>query len=356
MTTLIKNAWYVAGWSSEIDDQLRRFEILGEAVLLFRREDGTVAALQDRCPHRLLPLSKGKRIGDRVQCGYHGMTFDSHGACTRVPGQDMIPRSAYVDTYPIVERHDIVWIWMGDKDRADPAKIFDLPQLSDPNWHAHQGGALHFNSNYLNVAENLVDPAHVSFVHPTTLGNAASENVPVHVSTEGETIVAWRWIRDAEPIGFFKAFGGFEGNVDRWHYYHLQLPSIAVIDFGSAPTEMQIAEDDRDAGTRVFALHLMTPVDENTTIDRWMHLRNTAVESPEASAKIDAMLQTAFDEDLEILEAIHAEEQRPRTRRPIRIAIDRGPMVYRKRISEMIERERTEDISGDPNPTYVYHD
>lgn len=356
MTTLVRNAWYVAAWSSEVDDSLRRFEILGEPVLLFRRSDGTVAALHDRCPHRQLPLSMGKRIGDHVQCGYHGLTFDSEGRCTRIPGQDRVPPSACVARFQIVERHEIVWIWMGDDALADEGDIFDMPELSDPAWHAHQGGALHIASNYLNVAENLVDPAHVSFVHPTTLGNAASENVPVHVSTEGKAITAWRWIRNAEPVGFFKAFGGFEGNVDRWHYYHLHLPSLAVIDFGSAAVEDAIGEDERDRGNRVFALHFMTPVDENRTVDRWMHLRNTALDDPEASARIDALLQKAFAEDVSILEAVHAEERRPRHRRPIRIAIDRGPMVYRKRIGELLERERTEDISSEPTPAFVYHD
>ncbi|WP_138465634.1 aromatic ring-hydroxylating dioxygenase subunit alpha [Poseidonocella sp. HB161398] len=356
MTTLVRNAWYVAAWSSEIDDTLRRFTILGDPVLLYRRRDGHVAALEDRCPHRLLPLSKGKRIGDAVQCGYHGLTFGPDGKCTRVPGQDKIPPSAYVDAYPVVEKNDIVWIWMGDPHRADPEKIFDLPQFYEAGWHAHQGDALYLKSNYLNVAENLVDPAHVSFVHPTTLGNSASENVPVHVSTEGPTITAWRWIRDAEPIGFFKAFGGFEGNVDRWHYYHLHAPSIAVIDFGSADAAAQIDEEDRDQGNRIFALHFMTPVNENETIDRWMHLRNTAIETAEASEKIDAMFRIAFGEDKEILEAVHAEEARPLKRRPIRLAIDRGPMVYRKRITEMLERERTDDVSAEPDGSYVYHD
>lgn len=356
MTTMVRNAWYVAAWSSEIDEKLRRFEILGEPVLLYRKTDGRIAALHDRCPHRLLPLSKGKRIGDEVQCGYHGLRFGPDGKCTRVPGQDKVPTSAFVDAYPVEERNDIVWIWMGDAHRADPDTIFTLPQFDDPKWHAHQGGALHIRSNYLNVAENLVDPAHVSFVHPTTLGNSASENVPVHVQTEGEAIVAWRWIRDAEPIGFFKAFGGFTGNVDRWHYYYLHTPCTAVIDFGSAPAEMQIPEDERDRGNRVFALHFMTPVNENYTIDRWMHLRNTAIETEEASARIDQMFQIAFDEDKEILEAVHAEETRPQKRRPIRIAIDRGPMVYRKRVAELLERERTEDASAAGNGAYVYHD
>lgn len=356
MTTFVRNAWYVAGWSREIDQELRRFVILDDHVLMYRREDGSVAALEDRCPHRQLPLSMGKRIGDQVQCGYHGLTFDSQGQCVRVPGQDRIPTSACVSAYPVEERHDIVWIWMGDPERADPGKIFDMPEFDDPRWAAHQGEALHLKSNYLNVAENLVDPAHVSFVHPTTLGNSASENVPVHVATEGEAIVAWRWVRDSEPVGFFKAFGGFEGNVDRWHYYYLYTPCTAVIDFGSAPVEAKIAEDERDKGTRVFALHFMTPVNEHYTIDRWMHLRNTAVENAQAAERIDGLLKMAFAEDKAILEAVEEEEKRPNQRRPIRLAIDRGPMVYRKRINDLLELERTEDVSAAPSPAYVYHD
>jgi vanillate O-demethylase monooxygenase subunit len=202
------------------------------------------------------------------------------------------------------------------------------------------------------VTENLVDPAHVSFVHPTTLGNAASENVPVHVSTSGDVISAWRWIRDGAPIGFFQEFGGFTGKVDRWHYYDLHMPSTAVIDFGSVDTEMNCPEEERDRGVRVFAIHFVTPVNANYTIDHWMHLRNTAVGEDAASSKIDAMFEIAFAEDKAILEAIHEEEQRPQQRKPVRIAIDKGPTVYRKRIRERIAAEAIDDLGEPVNPSF----
>ena len=352
----VKNAWYVAGWASEFGDDLRAVTILEENLVMFRNSKGVVVALEDRCPHRLLPLSKGKRIGDDIQCGYHGMTFNCEGKCVRVPGQDNLPPSAYVEAFPVHERHDIVWVWMGDPDEANVDDIFDMAEFTDPAWHAHQGEALHLKSHYLNVAENLVDPAHVSFVHPTTLGNAASENVPVHVSTKGNPITAWRWIRDAEPIGFFKKFGGFSGNVDRWHYYYLHLPCTAVIDFGSTDAAARLPEDERDKGVRIFALHFITPVNAGYSIDRWMHLRNTAVGDEAASAQMDAMFKTAFAEDKEVLEAIQREEERPQKRRPIRIAIDKAPNVYRKRIRELVEAERVEDLGVPVAPTYVHHD
>lgn len=354
--SFVKNAWYVAGWSKDFGDDLREITIVGQNMVMFRASTGGIIALEDRCPHRQLPLSKGKRIGDTIQCGYHGMTFNGAGKCVRVPGQDNLPASAYVDAFVVEERHNIVWVWMGDAARANPDDIFDMPEFSDPNWHAHQGDGLHLKANYLNVAENLVDPAHVSFVHPTTLGNASSENVPVHVKTSGEAIVAWRWIRDAPPIGFFQKFGGFTGNVDRWHYYYLNMPSTAVIDFGSSDAALNLPEDERNKGVRIFALHFVTPVTEDYTIDHWMHLRNTAVGDDAASEQMDGMFRVAFAEDKAILEAIHVEEQRPHARKPIRIAIDKGPNVYRKRIRDLIEAEATEDLGEPEKPTFVQHD
>jgi vanillate O-demethylase monooxygenase subunit len=346
----VRNAWYVAGWSRDLEKEILPFEIVGIKIAMFRDTSGRAHALEDRCPHRLLPLSKGKCLGDTIQCGYHGMTFDASGTCVRVPGQKNTLEQANVQAYPVAERHGIIWVWMGDADLADEDDIFEIPELSDDQWHLHHGGKLHLKAHYLNVAENLVDPAHVSFVHPTTLGNAASEDVPVHVSTSGDTIRAWRWIRDAPPIGFFQEFGGFKGHVDRWHYYDLHLPSTAVIDFGSIATEENCPEEERNRGVRVFALHFVTPVNENYTIDHWMHLRNAAVGEEAASSKIDTLLEMAFEEDKAILEAIHEAEQRPQSRQPVRIAIDKGPTVYRRRIRKMVEAEAVKEPGEPVNP------
>tara|TARA_B100000214_G_C23932552_1_gene611511 strand:+ start:217 stop:969 length:753 start_codon:yes stop_codon:yes gene_type:complete len=244
-----------------------------------------------------------------------------------------------VHAYPIEERHGIVWIWMGELKNANPSEIFDLPQFDDPNWHPHQGGILHLDCNYLSVAENLVDPAHVSWVHPTTLGSAASEDIPVQFDISGENIIAWRWIRDSAPIGFFQQHGKFKGNVDRWHYYYLYLPSIALIDFGSADTALKIQENQRYKGCQIYALHFITPVSRNYSIDRWMHIRNTAVGDDRVSKKMDEMFRIAFDEDKAILEAVQIQEEREASPPTLRLAIDKGAHSYRKRINKLIEAE-----------------
>jgi vanillate O-demethylase monooxygenase subunit len=335
----VLNCWYCAGWSRDIGAALTRETICERDIVLWRRADGGLAALEDMCPHRFLPLSEGKLVGDAVQCGYHGMTFDGSGACVRVPGQSAIPDRARVRAYPVAERNGVVWVWMGEPDKADEGRIFDLPQLSAEGWALHHGEALRIAAPYLAVAENLCDPAHVSFVHPTTLGNAASEDVPVQTRREGDVIVTWRWIRDSEPIGFFKKFGNFAGNVDRWHYYHLHTPNVAAIDFGSADARLALPEDERDRGVRIFAVHMLTPIDETTTLDRWMHARNTATDVEGVEDQMDAMFRTAFAEDVAILEAAQRQEERHPGRRQIDIASDAGAKLYRRTVERMLAEE-----------------
>jgi phenylpropionate dioxygenase-like ring-hydroxylating dioxygenase large terminal subunit len=68
----------------------------GKPVLLYRGESGSIAALEDRCCHRGLPLSHGCVRGEQIRCGYHGLTFDARGLCVHVPGQERIPPAARV--------------------------------------------------------------------------------------------------------------------------------------------------------------------------------------------------------------------------------------------------------------------
>ena len=100
----LKNHWYVAAWSEDVGRTPLRRVLLGESVCSFRKNDGSPIALADRCPHRKLPLSEGKLIGDVLQCGSHGLEFAHGGVCSHVSGQSTIPSWARVKSFPIVER------------------------------------------------------------------------------------------------------------------------------------------------------------------------------------------------------------------------------------------------------------
>lgn len=340
MKKYVLNTWYPLAWSREVKNELSAHRIVEKSVVLYRKVNGDVVAMEDMCPHRFLPLSMGRLKGDSVECGYHGLTFDCSGKCTRVPGQDMVPVNGRVATYPVCENLGLIWIWMGDPELADESTVFDLPQYRADGWSVVEGDALEIKANYLSLADNLCDPAHVSFVHLSTLGNSASEDIPVQyeVFNDEKKILTWRWVIDAPPIPLFEKYGGFNGNVDRWHYYHYHAPSIAIIDFGSADTGKGAPEGSRDDCIQIFACHFMTPVDENTTIDHWLHIKNFTADK-ETNESLSNDFRTAFAEDKCILEAIQVKEDENPGRKKLKISIDGAPVRMRRMVEKMISEQ-----------------
>lgn len=338
MSDYVLNTWYPLTWSRNVQRQLSAHKIIEREIVAYRTEAGQVVAMDDACPHRLLPLSMGKLKGDGIECGYHGMTFDATGQCVRVPGQRHVPPDGKVNSYPIHEHMGLVWIWMGDPALADTRKVFDLPEYHSKDWSAVEGDALEIKANYLSLADNLCDPAHVSFVHLSTLGNAASEDIPVKSEEHGDKLVTWRWILDAPAIPLFAKHGNFKGNVDRWHYYHYHAPSIAVIDFGSAETGTGAPEGRRDDCIQIFACHFITPVDQDTSIDHWLHVKNFQADA-KLNAELSADFRMAFAEDKAILEAIHRNERRYEGRKTVKIAIDVAPMKMRRLVDRLMEAD-----------------
>jgi len=341
-----RNNWYPLTWSRNITRKLSRHRILGMDLVVYRSEAGAVIALDDVCPHRLAPLSMGKLKGDAIECGYHGMTFGPDGRCLRIPGQPVIPPNARVPSYPLAEKMGLIWIWPGEPERADASRIYDLPQFGAPGWHAAEGDALRIETNYLNLADNLCDPAHVSFVHLSTLGNSASEDIPVEHSFDERGVLVWRWIRNAPPIPLFAKYGNFSGHVDRWHYYDYVAPSIAVIDFGSADAGAIADPEDRGKGLRIFACHFITPVDANVCIDHWLHVRNFALDDSDVDQRLHADFRVAFNEDKEILERIEQVTQARPDAKTIRLAIDAAPQRMRRIVERMVAADDEARLSA----------
>src|SRR3954469_10918708 len=130
----VKNCWYIAAEARELAREPLGRIYLEEPVVLYRKADGTPVALEDRCCHRRAPLSKGKVEGDSLRCGYHGFLYEPGGRCTWVPGTDRVPSNARVRSYPVVEKHRWIWIWMGEAAKADPAFVPDLHYNDSTGW------------------------------------------------------------------------------------------------------------------------------------------------------------------------------------------------------------------------------
>ena len=200
--SFLKNAWYVAASVDEVDATLRGITVLGEHVCVFRTAGGEVIGLEDACPHRKLPLSKGRLKDDQVECGYHGLTFDCAGKCVWAPGEGRIPSNANVRAYPMAERYGLVWIWMGNPALADEGEIFQIEHWGDPAGGVNRGEAMALDCNYLLMCDNLLDPSHVAWVHGSSFGQAATKDTPLRVKKTDNGVIVHRWMMDVEPAPF----------------------------------------------------------------------------------------------------------------------------------------------------------
>lgn len=190
-----RNHWWVAAGRAEVGRQLLARQLLGDRIMLFRTEAGEPVALADRCPHRALPLSQGKLIGDVVQCGYHGFRFDAEGICVAVPSQRSVASPLRVRRYPLAERGLWTWIWMGDPARADESLIPD-PGYDRPGYFDDFYACFAVDANYQLLHENLLDTGHVSFVHPGLDAESTVASTPTEVVVEGRMVRLSRVIPD----------------------------------------------------------------------------------------------------------------------------------------------------------------
>ncbi len=336
----IRNTWYVCARSQDIGHTLSPRVILEEKIVLFRRSDGTVAALEDACPHRKLPLSKGTLQGDTVVCGYHGLTFDGGGRCVAAPTQEgAIPRRAQVTSYPIQERYGFVWIWMGAPELAATTPLIDIPEYDNPAWGLTECGALDIACHYLWITDNLLDPSHVAWVHLSSFAGGGTDNVALELTEEEERVIVWRWIRDRPAPPYYAPFLAFDGPCDRKQHYECRLPSTAINKSIYAPAGTGGSDSDLPETAFVnYSYNFMTPVDADHSLYFWFQHRNQRPDDAEMSASMFAGATMAFNEDKDVLEGVHAGMKHARS--PcINLGIDAAAMRFRKKVERQIAAE-----------------
>jgi phenylpropionate dioxygenase-like ring-hydroxylating dioxygenase large terminal subunit len=343
--TFVRNGWYVAAWAHElaIGGMLSR-TILGEPVVLFRKTDGSVAALEDRCPHRFAPLSAGTLLNNGViQCGYHGLEIDSTGACVRNPHNGgKAPSGARVAQYTIAEKHSALWIWMGDRP-ADWANIPDFGILDNvPAFAGTKLDSIHVAANYKLIVDNLLDLSHVAFLHGATLGNPASVGASLEVTEDGDDLLVSRHVSNVAPAKVHQALWPYHPErVDSFNRMRWMAPSalklfVGVCDVG-APWE---------SGSGFYALHLLTPESERST-----HYFFTAVRfgMRTTGAELNRHLQDtiaktrrhAFEfEDAPVIEAQQRTiDQATRPLEPAFLSVDAGAVRFRRAIQRLEDAE-----------------
>jgi phenylpropionate dioxygenase-like ring-hydroxylating dioxygenase large terminal subunit len=248
----VTRAWYVACPSGDLGRAPLARTVLGQPVVLFRDGEGRAAALLDRCAHRNTPLSLGRVVEGRLECGYHGWQYDAAGACVRVPGRCGGARdvAACVPRFPALEEDGFVWIWAAP-DAPPEGAPFRLPAV-DPETYTTVRRVVEMEGPLPAVLENALDVPHTAFLHRGLFRGAGAPHRVKALVTRSPSGVQAEYVGEPRPEGWagkiLSPSGGTVSHVDRFF-----LPSVAQVEYR--------------LGTEVHLLTtaLCTPVDDART-------------------------------------------------------------------------------------------
>ena len=296
--------WYVAGFSNELTDKPLGKTFLNQRVVLFRTGEGKVAALEDRCCHRSLPLSCGTVEERGVRCGYHGLLYGADGTCLEVPGQERVPTKAKVKSYHVSEKNHIIWIWMPKVDGSGPTVEAPSYTFHDDPRYKWGSGQYHYKSPWQLIHDNLLDLSHLGYVHLKTIGGNAKLHMSaqMNVSQEGDTVKVVRLMPGSTPPPTYKAAWPFADKCDRWQEIEFDLSHLRIWT-GAVEPGTDAIDDPNRGGFHMRGFHGITPETDNTCHYFWSM---SSTKHPDMPDNIEAVIeQTAFtfDEDRVVIEA-----------------------------------------------------
>jgi vanillate O-demethylase monooxygenase subunit len=330
------DCWWVAAFSEEVTRELLGRWLLDTPVLLYRKEDGTAVALENRCPHRGAPLSLGCLQADAVQCGYHGFRFDADGTCIAVPSMKSPPAAASVRSFPVIEQKPFVWIYLGNTGRLGEVPPPPVLGWTEDDDFALVHGRMDIAANYMLLKENVLDLTHFGYVHAKSFKITDWVDPPTF-SSEGDT-TSYRQVFTRSPLPplFAEALGLPPGTTfDRDNYGSFLSPAlqIAAVDFKN-PLNGELAG-------RFRISHATTPIDGTNMYYFWLLGRDHG-KSPEQLAQLEAMTKIGFAEDEEMIEAIQAVASRdPRgaAAPEISVKMDTAGIQARRIVQRWMARE-----------------
>jgi phenylpropionate dioxygenase-like ring-hydroxylating dioxygenase large terminal subunit len=331
-----RNAWWVAAYSREVTDQPMARTYLDTPVVLYRTRDGEAVALHDRCPHRAMPLSMGSvQEGDLLQCGYHGIRFKRDGTCAAVPSQDAVPASLNVRRYPLVEKWNWLWIWMGDPEKADPLLIPDHKWLGLEleGYHPTAGFMLELGCNYQFMHDNLIDSTHFSYLHAGVIDTGDLAGARFWTEEDGRTL---RLGREQQAVRFPPAMALYF-RVDKDRAYDRRMVTEAYVP--STAIGKQTLRESANADARpveLYAINATTPATRRLTY--LFHVQITSFDAKWSDPELDFMKYIVVQDKI-ALEAIQKRFDEFGEDTEVSVKADISGVRLRRMISSMIKEE-----------------
>lgn len=221
--------WFIAASSRAVGGRPHAVTLHEVPLVLFRGPDGRAAALEDRCPHRNVPLSLGRVQQGALECPYHGWRFGPDGGCLAVPGLvdgDVAAPSRCARAWTVREAQGFVWLHAPGEVASEP---FAFPHQGEAGYH-HVRAELVAEASVHAVAENALDVPHTAFLHAGLFRGPEKRNVlDVVVRRDGRGCEA-QFLGEPVPRGLVGRLlapqGGVVEHVDRF-----LLPGVAQVDY-----------------------------------------------------------------------------------------------------------------------------
>lgn len=237
--------WHPIAYRSELGSKPLAVRLMDKPLVLFRSGSG-ITLLEDRCPHRNVPLSEGRVIDGAIECPYHGWRFNGRGHCTRVPGSEDVAQAG-AKAFSVREEGTLIWACLSDK----PGLLPQLPpEISDPHYDSFWWQLPTSHASIGDAIENLLDPIHSYFLHPGLVRRSRDpQGVEIDFTRDINSATA-RYSEPREGMTLLQRLT--EGTrTTSWGRY-------------CAPTQVQIGFDDQ-MGVHALISVVFTPVSKAET-------------------------------------------------------------------------------------------
>jgi phenylpropionate dioxygenase-like ring-hydroxylating dioxygenase large terminal subunit len=339
----LHNCWYVAAF----DDELQPGKMLARTVIelpmvIYRTSSGALTALEDRCVHRLAPLSKGRLEGDNLRCMYHGLLYAADGRCIAIPGQEAIPSRASVRRYPVAQKHGWIWVWPGESAKADIASIPYCYGFDNPEWIMRRQ-FIEYSANYSLLNDNLTDLSHLTYVHAKSFNadDQWAEKRP-KVTTLDRGVRFERWLENTPPI---PPLGGAAGHdkVDHWATYDYVVPGLFLFYNALYPvgTAQRCAfESPQDTPLfEHYTQQAVTPVGPRNTRYLFGWGPSSRLGSQSDAEIMSQVLDAAFNEDKDMIEAQQRVIDADPSAKPLPLSTDKGVVLFQRLMQKLQTEE-----------------
>jgi len=294
MKEWLKNSWYVIARACEltVETQPLKKKLLGQNLALFIDAAGKFSAVNDVCPHMGASLSLGCVKNGNLVCPYHHFGFASSGKCAEVldrvaPGK--IPSTLMVDSYPIVEKYGLLWVFMGDMPEDKRPPIVEVPEFDKPEFRSLYHD-LTWRGSVRPMLENLIDFTHFSYLHAGTFGNGEHPFREDYTVKRGEYEVECTVKVKLNPDNwFFPPVPELGENPDVTVRCRYHVPTLVVNDF----TVGKYTD---------VTLFTFTPIDDNEVLIRMFGCRNFD-QNAVADTKLKNLGERILEEDRLVIES-----------------------------------------------------